>query len=843
MKVLYDFTIKNLKENKKRTTVTFIGIALSCSLLFGVGLFASTYRHNLIRETIRENGSHHIEYRDIETSKLDIIQKDYDVKEVLVETTEVAGTITKKDYDTNVEIISLNVNYKDVLDILHGDVPTEDNEIIISEELAREHGIKLLDTININNKRDKLEYKVTGIFKIHNDFQYYYKSRYGAQKIYTNFEVVEDSYVNAYVTLSSTKHSFAKLNLLTTKLEMPFPDIDQYSANAHVTVNTSLLVFDWEIIDLGVFAVLYLSTLLILAVLSLVCILIIYNSFSVAITERKRQLGMLSSVGATPDQILKSVLLEAGLISIIAIPVGFLLSIGVVSIVLTVLNIILKLVIIEPFVISINPFFMLIALTFIVFTIFLSALFPAYRASDVTPLEAIKLNKDIRIKRKKIKTNKLIFKLFGIEGDIAHKFIKRNKKRYRTTTVSLVISIVLFLTVATFIKALHNGGVTVWGSHQNYDAYLGVDDSDKQSEILNKIKSIDSIKNIVLYQEQYLFIEEIKEQFINEEYLIFDQWNISNKRKYIRVISLDDITYQKYKKQIGLTKEQPILVNHGYSTMLNEDNVVVVNGDNKYFHYEGPVFKESDDLTFNFCHYEGDWNFEKITDCYYQLTDFYYTIPNHLIPDNWDPVIVVNQKTYNELYNNNLKDGGKTIHLGLELKNPAKFDEEVKVIFNDYPDMYFGYNNPQLENHKNEMIARAIIFALYSFSAFIALIGITSIINTINTSINLRKVEFAMLRSVGQTPASFNKMIRLESIFLGLKSLIYGLLISFAIIYLLIKISSLSYGDNQIEIPYPITQIIFCIIFVFIIIFLIMKYATNKLKNNNIVETIRKENI
>ena len=182
MKVLYDFTIKNLKENKKRTTVTFIGIALSCSLLFGVGLFASTYRYNLIRETIRENGSHHIEYRDIETSKLDIIQKDYDVKEVLVETTEVAGTITKKDYDTNVEIISLNVNYKDVLDILHGDVPTEDNEIIVSEEFAREHGIKLLDTININNKRDKLEYKVTGIFKIHNDFQYYYKSRYGAQR-------------------------------------------------------------------------------------------------------------------------------------------------------------------------------------------------------------------------------------------------------------------------------------------------------------------------------------------------------------------------------------------------------------------------------------------------------------------------------------------------------------------------------------------------------------------------------------------------------------------------------------------------------------------------------------
>ncbi|HHT38171.1 MAG TPA: FtsX-like permease family protein [Mollicutes bacterium] len=100
-----------------------------------------------------------------------------------------------------------------------------------------------------------------------------------------------------------------------------------------------------------------------------------------------------------------------------------------------------------------------------------------------------------------------------------------------------------------------------------------------------------------------------------------------------------------------------------------------------------------------------------------------------------------------------------------------------------------------------------------------------------------------MLRSVGQTPASFNKMIRLESIFLGLKSLIYGLLISFGIIYLLIKISSLSYGDNKIEIPYPITQIIFCIIFVFIIIFLIMKYSTNKIKKDNIIETIRKENI
>lgn len=844
MKVLYDFTIKNLKTNKKRTIVTIIGIILSCALLFSVGFFASTYRHNLIKEAIRNFGTHHIEYYNQEYSKIDIIKNDYDVKDFLVKMNHIiSGTITTDEYTSQVNVSSIDMNYHEILDIIEGRTPENHNEVLISKNYANIHKIKINENISIKKINDEeVEYKVVGIYK--SKKTNYDKIIYGIETLFTNFIANEDSLVNVYVTLSSPKDGIAKLNLLTNKLGKPFPDLTFYTGNKDLLVNTTLLALYGESADAGVMAVIYLSIMLISAILSIVCILIIYNSFSISVTERKRQFGILSSIGATPMQILYSVLFEAIIVSIIAVPLSFILSIIGVYLILTVLNILLDGMIVDPLTLSIYPYFILLSLTFILITIFLSALFPAVRASEIYPVEAIRLSKDIKIKRKKIKTNKLIFKLFGIEGSLAYKNMKRQKSKYRITVISIVTSIVLFITAATYINTAIKALKEHYEYYPNYDVYISINSSENQLEFANKIKNIKEVKEAIEYKYQDVYIKLPDEKFIVEEYLEFINFDgIVNERNYtITILLLNDSNYQEYKKRIGLKNDQPILVNYGIYSNWNK-----ITDETKS--YAGPVYKESKNLTLTLCNYETSLmqiDIKKMKDCYFELSNFYFTNIrpiNSIFPSNI--IIIVNEQIYQEIEqkkekNDMLASSDNNINLELKIKNAKIFDEEF---YNLKFEGSCGYSNYKLYNHQQKMQLWAVMFALYSFIAFIALIAITSIINTINTSINLRKIEFAVLKSVGQSPKSFNKMILFESLFLGIKALIYGLIISFGIIYVIMQIADLSYGENKIKIPFPTIPVIICIFVVFIITIITMKYSTNKLKKENIIDTIRNENI
>ena len=82
---------------------------------------------------------------------------------------------------------------------------------------------------------------------------------------------------------------------------------------------------------------------------------------------------------------------------------------------------------------------------------------------------------------------------------------------------------------------------------------------------------------------------------------------------------------------------------------------------------------------------------------------------------------------------------------------------------------------------ENRRVIIWISVFLYGFIIVITLIGVTNIFNTITTNMSLRSKEFAMLKSVGMTSREFNRMIRLESIFYGAKSLFFGIIIGTAL--------------------------------------------------------------
>ena len=147
----------------------------------------------------------------------------------------------------------------------------------------------------------------------------------------------------------------------------------------------------------------------------------------------------------------------------------------------------------------------------------------------------------------------------------------------------------------------------------------------------------------------------------------------------------------------------------------------------------------------------------------------------------------------------------------------------------------FSYMDIKAYMKSMDTLKLFISIFLYGFITIITLIGITNVFNTINTNIQLRRKEFAMLRSVGLSPKGFNKMIYYESIFYGLKALLYGLPAGIALSYLMYYIFG---GVGAFSFSLPWMPILICIVAVFLIVYSTMLYAGSKIKKENILDAL-----
>ena len=188
-----------------------------------------------------------------------------------------------------------------------------------------------------------------------------------------------------------------------------------------------------------------------------------------------------------------------------------------------------------------------------------------------------------------------------------------------------------------------------------------------------------------------------------------------------------------------------------------------------------------------------------------------------------------------EKYKENITETGE---LYIDAEDPYKVEEHIEENFKDNNFSRIYNIEDDVKQEKSMWLVIAIF--LYGFITVISLIGITNIFNTITTNMELRQKEFANLKSIGMTKKEFNKMIRLESILYGAKSLIIGIPIGIGLSYLLYK----SFGiTTQMKYMLPLNGIIISIIAVAILVGTIMKYSLNKINKQNIIETIRKDNI
>ena len=482
------------------------------------------------------------------------------------------------------------------------------------------------------------------------------------------------------------------------------------------------------------------------------------------------------------------------------------------------------------------PLFIIVPIIFMIITILISAFIPAKSASKITPIQAIRLNDDIKIKGKKLKTPKIIRKLFGMEGEIALKNMKRNKKKYRITILSLFVSIVLFIVFSGYMKYALSG-IDSYTELPNYDAilsyYLTSENRISEKDYLEEIAKNTDIKKLFQYHIYHLVTDTNlnKKEYYNDKFYELEQTSIA-RMDNVLLLQVNDKTYQNMLKAINKKEIKPIIYNH-YKKITYANNKRKSYSINKYT----SNLKESISL----CEtkYVSDDEINK--DCKYKLDNYYIAdidfFGNDLINDNSSLIVIVPYNYFGDLPDFN--DGEETGNL-FKLDDDKNLQSNLDELKQKYGISY-NYDNLK-EDFK---LIRNLIFCVkllvYGFVVLVTLIGVTSVFNTINTSIHLRRKEFAMLRSVGLSSHGFNKILLFESLFFGLKSLIYALPVSLGIIYLL-YLSFMNMTDyDRILIPYK--SILIAVIGVFIIILISTIYATRKIRHENILEAIREENI
>jgi len=871
MDLLNKLTKKNLLLNKKRTIVTIIGIILSIALLTAVSTVYMSGLKSLEDYELKITGNYHFMLRNVSSSEEERIKLIDSVEKVskskLIGYAKIDSQNKDKPYAAITEFDKTALNTL-AFKMKKGRLPENDSEIVIPSHLYTNGRLELNvgDKITLNvGKRvagdeelnqsnpfdsegeriidtNKKEYTIVGISgRLISDIEPY--SSPGYTFITYKEELDKDDKVNLYVTVKreKIKNAYNVLadiqgfdrNDFTKYINGEYAKMSSEEAIALVDrVESSLKYDDFEVNSylislqkdpiqgsaMGDLSKVVTIVLIIIVICSVFCI---KNSFDISITEKIKQYGMLRSIGATKKQIRKNVLYEASILGIIGIPLGLLLGLFASLILILISNKLLETSYNEDLVLkfSVSVFALLVSILLGMITIYLSALKSAFKASRVSPIESIRNSANIKLKRKSLRCPKLISKIFKIGGEISYKNMKRNKRKFRTTVISIVISTSVFIALSYFMGlAVTAMKEEINASDHNISVVINQPEDTTYKKYID-LKNVSGVEKFTLAHSVVFDMEIDKSKYdpkleenLGDDYKFFEP--------YIDVVAINDEAFDTYAKELGLNPKE--IVNQGI--LINKVTKVKYEG-NKSKRNKINIFayKEGDIINGK----TGSIKLAKTTD----VLPFGFANS-----DNSINYLFISLSTMNNIFKDESNMKYHDFTISIQSSNATKTQDEIETIIKK--ESFNLTNKDENVREMNNMILLVGIF-LYGFITVITLIGITNIFNTITSNINLRRQEFAMLKSIGMTKKEFNNMIRLESLFIGVKSLLFGIPLGFLLSYAIYK----SFDQGAVLFTIPVKPIIISSIGVFLLISIIMSYSVKKCESQNIIETIRNDNI
>lgn len=934
MNLMKTLTLKNLKLNRKRTIVTIVGIILATALLSALVTLVSSFQYSMIEYQKQKDGDFHVKFSNVKMSELSEFKNNRNIESTfetmgmgfakldgcknedkpyayVMATDEagfergcfklIEGRMAKNEDEI---VIPRHLKTNGRIDIKVGDEITLDvgkrydsnTEGVISENCAYEHEAETLtDTVTKH-------YKVVGIMErpgygmedysaagytfvtysdelaaIDNgtkseaseaDTTLTVYSRY-TQKALRNKDAVTADIIGVDEKL------FEKAN--NSSVEMSSEESDRFlkemeNAKYDIYMNGYLINYECVFPIDGSFKALFTVAAVVALIIILTSVYCIKNSFNISITEKIRQYGMLTSVGATRRQIKSSVKTEAAMLGVVGIPVGTMSGILASLILVKVVNALSAgwLNVALSFHTSLPALILAVILS--IATIYFSATGSARRAAKVTPLEAIRNTKEIKIKSAKLKTPAIIGRIWGIGGVISYKNIKRNNKKYRTTVTSIVICSVTFIVISYFMSMAFS---VVGMSYASADYNIGINMSCKKDIDIEKFsKLLSGIEGAEDYLVGAGYDFDVSKPEYTKEYgeycrqLYDDSEDVS---QMFLITVLDDKSYDKYASDAGIKNAAAgaILVNKCTFDVYNENSSKYAKKEMELYKYKAGDTIECgynvyDDASSDDNAVEGGTESstednsgyvdeETINNGVRKTVDVTIAGVTDKVPIGYkgysNTLLFMNQKGFESLWGdgkngNEIKPGYASYSAYVVAENADEYQDTFEKETEGNPEysqisFYVSNLDKQMRDEKS-LFTLLGVFA-YGLIVVIALIGITNIINTLSTGMELRSREFATLRSIGMTDKQFVGMVRLESVFISVKALVIGVPLGILISYLLCVM--MNRMDDAIIYEPPYKAIILCILVVIMLIYAIMKLSMTKLRHNNIIETIKNENL
>lgn len=948
MNLMKTLTLKNLKLNRKRTIVTIVGIILATALLSALVTLVSSFQYSMIEYQKQKGGDFHVKFSNVKMSELSEFKNNRNIESTfetmgmgfakldgcknedkpyayVMATDEagfekgcfnlIEGRMAKNEDEI---VIPRHLKTNGRIDIKVGDEITLDigkrydsnTESVIWENIAYEHEAETLtDTVT---KR----YKVVGIMERPGygmeDYSaagytfVTYSDELAAIDNGTKSEVNEaDTTLTVYsrytqkalrnkdaVTadiIGVDEKLFEKSN--NSSVEMSAEESDRFlkemeNAKYDIYINRFLISYECVFPIDGTFKALFTVAAVVALIIILTSVYCIKNSFNISITEKIRQYGMLASVGATRRQIKSSVKTEAAMLGVVGIPVGTMSGILAALILVKVVNALSAGWL--NFALSFHTSLpaLILAVILSIATIYFSATGSARRAAKVTPLEAIRNTKEIKIKSAKLKTPAIIGRIWGIGGVISYKNIKRNNKKYRTTVTSIVICSVTFIVISYFMSMAFS---VVGMSYASADYNIGINMSCKKDIDIEKFsKLLSGIEGAEDYLVGAGYDFDIDKPEYTKEYgeycrQVYDDSEDVSQMFLITV--LDDKSYDKYASDAGIKNAAAgaILVNKCTFDVYNENSSKYVKKEMELYKYKAGDTIECgynvyDDASSDDNTAEGDTESstddnnaveggteistednsgyvdeETINNGVRKTVDVTIAGVTDKVPIGYkgysNTLLFMNQKGFESLWGdgkngNEIKPGYASYSAYVVAENADEYQDtfEKETEGNpEYSQISFYVSNLDKEMRDEKSLFTLLGVFAYGLIVVIALIGITNIINTLSTGMELRSREFATLRSIGMTDKQFVGMVRLESVFISVKALVIGVPLGILISYLLCVM--MNRMDDAIIYEPPYKAIILCILVVIMLIYAIMKLSMTKLRHNNIIETIKNENL
>ena len=881
MNVLKRCCMRSLKENRKRTMVTIIGVILATALITGVACLAESMRESLIAQA-RNAGDYHYRFDGVHQSDLKYFINNANV--------EKAGLACGLGYavlegSENPDKPYLYLRAVDeegmkamALKLTEGRMPERNDELVVSRHIRFNGMVNLQvgDTLTL-----RLGERMSDGFSLDQSNPYSYEEEHLEptwEKTYTIVGVVErpslaeerrmapgysvftymdevpeeitDDSGRFEVYATYTTHGLRHADQVTAGLlgiseelyqqyfhgnwwEIGEEEFELIKEKLSLVSENGALV-GWQLMKFSdsTMTMLYGMAALAVAVIIVTSVFCIRNSFVISLTEKMKLYGRLASVGTTSKQQRRMVYYEAVFIGVTGIPLGVLSGILATFILVKGISGLLDTALDIPMVFGVSIPAILLAAVLSAVTIFLSALQSARRAARISPMNAIRANDSVRIHRRELKCPGIISKGFGIGGKVAYRNLRRARRRYRTTVISIVVSVAVFIGLSTFMELLQMATGMYYESLP-YQLVVGLSGDDNY-EAAVKIAQLEDVQAADIFRFMSLQTD-YDRLSITEEYCQvtgFEQGDIGNMS--VMVCSVGEEGFERYCKSIGVDVEEAmdkVIIYAAYK----QTNYI----DNKRYVYEGNIanFRKGDIISV-LGNSQKDDSTEKISvEMGLQVIAQTDVRPMSMAKNNYNCIVaIVSDAMFDELYSTLSEKKRQDSSVYIQCQDAGKVEEIVRLM----QPSHFTISNYQAGYQEERSTYLLISILLYGFITVVALIGITNIFNTITTNLELRAPEFAMLRAVGMTGKEFRRMIWLEGLFYGGKALFIGIPIGIGL-----SIGFHLFFSEGIVMAYqpPFLGVGLSIAAVALLLYGIMHYSMGKINRKNIIETIQNENL